>query len=96
MDASSRRNRITELIDPACVADTFCEGIGEIEQIGAACVRVTLFASRAIADGVREHIVVARLVLALETFSRGIRQCEAFSSGAPLLIDDRPPDGRAN
>lgn len=80
----------TELIDPACVADTFIEGLGEIEHIGANCIRITMFASRSIGQGIREHVVVARLVLPADAFNVVVRQCLAFSDGKPVLLETLP------
>lgn len=87
---SSARDAFTELIDPACVADTFAEGFGEIEMIGGSCVRVTLFATRSIGQGARERIVVARLVLPQFALARGLRQCAAALAGE-VAIDEQPP-----
>lgn len=92
MAAHSREIDFTELIDPACVADTFVEGLGAIEHVGASCVRVTLYAARGIGGGARERIVVARLVLPEATFSRFLRQCAAFQDG-DTAIDDMMAEG---
>jgi hypothetical protein len=83
----------TELIDPTCVADTFVEGIGEIERIGANCIRITLFASRSIGQGIRERIVVARLVLPEPAFTRCLRQCTAFSTGEIAFDENEAIEG---
>lgn len=92
MTAQPRATDFTELIDPACVAHTFVEGIGEIEKVGASCVRVTLYTTRNIGGGARERIVVARLVLPEATFARGLRQCTAFRDG-DVAIDDVMAEG---
>lgn len=81
------RDAFTELIDPACVADVFVEGIGEIERIGTNCIRMTMFASHSIGGSERERVVVARLVMTTDAFARGIRQCKTFRDGGPLLLD---------
>ncbi|WP_292963676.1 hypothetical protein [Nitrobacter sp.] len=83
------RDAFTELIDPACVADVFVEGIGEIERIGTNCIRMTMFATRS-SQGRRERIVVARLVLQEATLARSLRQCSAFQAG-DLIIDENAP-----
>lgn len=80
----------TELMDPACVADVFVEGLGEIERIGSNCIRMTMFATRSISHGRRERIVVARLVLQEAAFVRSLRQCSAFQTGE-LIIDESAP-----
>ncbi|MBN8960543.1 MAG: hypothetical protein J0H71_05380 [Rhizobiales bacterium] len=92
MTAHVRGTDFTELIDPACVADTFVEGIGEIEKVGASCVRVTLYTTRSVGGGARERIVVARLVLPEATFARGLRQCTAFQDD-DVAIDDVMAEG---
>lgn len=87
------RETCTELIDPACVADTFVEGFGEIELIGGSCVRVTLYATRSIGHGAHERIVVARLVLPQFVLARGLRQCAAVMSGEIVIDEDGPSEG---
>lgn len=89
---TAHAREITELIDPAIVADTFAEGIGEIEKIGASCVRVTFYATRSIGRGERERIVVARLVLPEAGFARSLRQCAAFAAGEQIIDEDAPID----
>ncbi len=93
MTAHARETHFTELIDPAVVADTFVEGIGEIETIGENCVRVTLYASRSIGRGQRERIVVARLVLTEQIFQRSLRQCTVFLSGEAALDEETTVEG---
>jgi hypothetical protein len=46
---------MTELVDPACVPDTFCEGIGYISKTGDV-VRITMFATRDLGDGDVERL----------------------------------------
>lgn len=90
---ASARDTFTELIDPACVADTFAEGFGEVELIGGSCVRVTLFATRSVRHGARERIVVARLVLPEFALTRGLRQCAAVLSGVTAVDEETPTEG---
>jgi hypothetical protein len=90
---TAHAREITELIDPAVVADTFVEGVGEIEKVGTSCVRVTLYATRSIGRGERERIVVARLVLPEAGFARSLRQCAAFAAGEQTIDEDAQPDG---
>jgi hypothetical protein len=83
----------TELIDPACVADVFAEGIAEIEEASTGCIRITLFATRSLAHGERERVVVARLVLPEPVFARCLRQCAAFAAGDIAIDEEAPIEG---
>lgn len=93
LSETAHAKEITELIDPAVVGDTFVEGIGAIEMIGCSCVRITFYSTRNIGDGVRERIVVARLVLPEAGFARSLCQYAAFASGEQTIDEEAPPDG---
>jgi hypothetical protein len=80
------------MIDPTCVADTFVEGVGDIEKIGASCVRATLYAKRNIGHGAHERVVVARLVLPKESFARMLRLYAAFAADEIVMDEDAPMD----
>jgi hypothetical protein len=73
-----------ELRDPACVPDTFCEGIGNISKVGNN-LRIEIFANRDIGDGEIEHLVVARLVWPRELVANVISQLEKAMKGMPFM-----------
>ena len=81
---------VTGLVDPACVQDTFVEGLGEIEFIGEECIRFTLFANRNIGDGERERVVILRLVYPMSVARRINRLTRAFLAGEIFMSPDMP------
>ncbi|HWW46570.1 MAG TPA: hypothetical protein VNZ94_01870 [Xanthobacteraceae bacterium] len=95
MGATTRGERVPGLIDPACVGDTFTEGIGPIELVGTSCVRITHFACRNLGDGDIERVVVGRTVMTLAALETALRQIEAFRAGLPYLFAEKP-EGAAN
>jgi hypothetical protein len=72
------------LIDPACVPDTFCEGIGNISKVGDN-LRIVIFATRESDGNDTEHLVVARLVWPRSTLASVIRQIEGAMKGLPFI-----------
>lgn len=73
------------LIDPDRVPDVFAEGLASIERIGAACLRLTLYAKRDLGDGDVDRIVVARIVGPGQEFLTWLRQAKAVLAGLPFV-----------
>jgi hypothetical protein len=74
------------LVDPACVQDTFCEGIGNITKVGDN-FRLTIFATRDLGDGLTEQIVVAREIWPAATLKGALYQIERALNGQPFVDD---------
>ncbi|WP_162826789.1 hypothetical protein [Pseudolabrys taiwanensis] len=77
-------------LDPACTADTFCEGIGNITRRGDN-FRVTCVAERE-RDGEVERLVVAHLVWSRDDLATAIRQMQAALDGRPFMSAIRPAE----
>ena len=85
MGSMIRTETATDMIDPACVPDTFCEGVGQIERLAGDCMRLTFFAGRNLGDGNSERMAVARIVIPLRTLMTVHRQVAVAMEGGPLL-----------
>jgi hypothetical protein len=79
-----------ELLDPACVPDTFVEGIGRITKLAGNCWRYTFFATRERDNGSVERYVVAQLVWPLDLLQVAHEQSDAVIRGLPFLTADVP------
>lgn len=78
--------------DPACIADTFVEGIGMIEVLPGFNLRITCYQSRDLGDGIKERQVAVRLVASMLLVPTGIRQVLGAIIGQPFMSDRVPPD----
>lgn len=78
------------LIDPACIRDTLCEGVGHISKVAGVGFRVTVFATRDRGDGEIDHLIVAQLVWSLASLKTAVSQMEAAIDGLPFLSDLAP------
>ena len=79
------------LSDPACVSDTFIEGVGLIEVVSDSSVRVTLYVYRDLGDGTSERVVVARIVAPCRMVPGAAAQILKVVLGVPFM-SDMPPD----
>lgn len=77
-------------MDPACVPDTFVEGIGAITKIAGGAVRFTLFATRH-RNGDTERIVVAQIVWPGGLVEAALHQCQAFIETGEFMMLEAPP-----
>jgi hypothetical protein len=79
----------SELLDPACVPDTFVEGVAAITKIGGDCIRFTLYATRD-RDGVIEKIVVAQIIWPASLLPFVNSQVRAFVETGTFMVADIP------
>lgn len=79
------QNKVVPVIDPDRVPDVFAEGLASIERIGAACLRLTFFATRDLGDGDVDRIVVARIVGPGQEVLAWLRQTKAVLAGLPFM-----------
>lgn len=80
-----------ELIDPACVPDTFVEGIGQIAKTNGGNLRFTLYATRVRGEGDIERVVVAQIVWPAALIEGALAQCRAFVETGTFLPLEAPP-----
>lgn len=59
--------------DPFGVAETFVTGMLPIEDLGG-LVRITLYSERGVPDGIREKVIVARLLMTRQCFNECLSQ----------------------
>lgn len=78
--------------DPACVADTFVEGIGMIEVLAGYNLRITAYQSRDLGDGVKERQVALRVVISMMVVPTAIKQVVGVMMGIPFMSDSKAPE----
>jgi hypothetical protein len=81
-----------EISDPACVPDTFVEGIGMIEVLAGYNLRITAYQSRDLGDGVKERQVALRVVISMMVVPTAIRQVMGVMMGIPFMSDSKAPE----
>ena len=93
MGSSINGEDATDIIDPACVPDVFCEGIAHVAKIGGNCIRFSIFATRDLGGGQTERVIVARMVWSIEALrvanlqNRMVIEGGVFlSAGAPSIM----------
>lgn len=84
------RDTAPDIVDPACVQDTFVDGGIRIEDVGTECVRYTLLAKRRNEAGELVLLVVSRLIYPRGLASAVNRQSRDFLSGATAISFDMP------
>ncbi len=80
------KNWDDELTDPACVPDTFAEGIARIEKIGDECIRMTIYACRQrCGSQPRSQLVVAQIIWTVSAAETACRQWKLFLDNGSFL-----------
>lgn len=81
------RDTEPDIVDPACVPDTFVEGIGLIEILPGYNMRITWYQTRDLGDGIKERQVAVRLVGSILLVPNSVRQIIGAVAGLPFMSD---------
>lgn len=78
------------LHEPMPVADTFCSGLGEVENVGGGCLRFYMYVlQQPPGGGEPEKIVVAKIIMPLSAVPDAIVKTILAVGGATLKLPAR-------